>query len=668
VSLRLALGAGVGVLLASAPARGDAIPIVTLTDVGPDQEVPTDRAFYIVGDAPPTLRLAQVVIVRKGSASIFGDDGPSCRRVVAGLAVDSASSIATDDDEEEDRAAPVDRPKLDAGLHAAFEVFPHAAPEVRDAEVLVTAAWQRADDDTRRYEVLVPHETRFFSAGFAYCLIVVATDRAQQLDDAVIVDSIGDVAKKIVACGDKSSCQDEVLDDFETRVMRALTASRTLSSGDAHLLAGKLKSAARDDLGSSTALIEARDHHDERWHRITDVMTPMTSASWLDASRDPFARAVAAALARTGGLLPHVVASKKGTTVALYTTDGKLAVKALQLLDDGKSIRVASSQAPTGDQAHVLTATTDGLTVADGITIFDLVELGRGKLRVDKEWTTLAALGDRAANVGLDGWTGDDTTYVTAAAVRLRRLSDFVDSVTTNVPCSSAIARNSADPDTERRALGEWLACQHADTDKLDSLAHLLDDLGRADEAWRATRDRLTARAKRVATVATTAPAPTRVSFTARTWLFSYVTPVVGYATVVRPDESFGLFYVGAQIHFDPNPAADIPWRDGVTTRDLRRAIALELAVAPYGSTFGPDSRYTGVGGVPPIFIGLAAHVVPYTALTIGGTIVDRRRSSIVEEQAHPVFAPYVGIAIQFNVPDLIRGASHPTTHTAASR
>lgn len=665
----LALALAVALVLAG-PARADSIPIVSLTDVGPDQEVPTDRAFYVAGEAAPTLQLAQAIVVRKGSPSLFGDDGPSCGVVLAGLHLNTASSTVDDDSEDDTAPAPSSsRARFEAGVHAAFELFPHASHDVRDLDVLVTAAWHRSDDDARRYQVLVPHDPRVFSAGYAYCLFVVTTDRAQVLDDDAIGDAVDAVARKIVACGDKSSCQDEALDDFETRMVHALRVTRSLGDNDAKAIAGKLKDAARAELGAATGLIEARDHLDDRWHRQTDVMTPVASAIWLDTDRDPFAHAVASLLARSAALLPQVKPGRGGSAIALYTPDGKLQVRALQILDDGRSIRVASSKAPAGDQAHVLTATTDLLAAADAITIFDLLQLGASKVRIDKDWLTLNALGDRVAAVGLDGWSGDDAAFLAAATVRVRRLADFVDSVTTNVACRGAgLASNDVDGVVaERRHLGEWLACQHVDASKLEELAALLDEVGREEQAWKASQQKLAARAKRIATVATTAPVATRVGFASRTWAFSYVTPVVGYAGIVRPEESFGLFYVGAQIHLDPNPVDDIAWRDGVTIKDLRRAVALEVAVAPY-SSFGPDRRYAGIGGVPPIFVGLAAHVVPYTSLTIGGTIVDRRRSSLAQEDPHAVFAPYIGLTLQLNVPDLLRNAAHPASDTMAGR
>jgi hypothetical protein len=407
-----------------------------------------------------------------------------------------------------------------------------------------------------------------------------------------------------------------------------------------------MKEAARGELASSTGLVEALDHLRERWHDKTTVLVPGAGAVWAPTSSDPFAQAVATMLARSAALLPQV----RGKAVALFTTDGRLEVKALQLLDDGRSIRVAESTAPAGDRARVLTATTDTLAVTDAITLFDLVQLGQGKLRVDKDWVTLSALGDRVAGVAAESWTAEDAAFLASAHSQLRRLTNFVDLVTTGVACNGKPSPDAADP--VRHLLGEWLVCQHVDSGALEALTEQLDELSQQNAAWQGSRDKLIARDRELVTLTTTSVLDTRAEREPRTWLFSYVTPMAGYAGIVRPDESFGLFYVGAQIHLAPNPVDDPQWKHG--SQDLKRAFALELGVAPYGGSFGPEHRYGGLGALPPIFVGLAFHALPYTSVTFGGAFLERRNSTIAEEKTHLTFAPYFGFDVQLNLPDLI--------------
>lgn len=634
------------VCLLGGVASADEIPIVTLTDVGPNQDLPVHRAFYIQGDAPGALQNAQAIVVRKGTPGLFGDDGGDCRDVIADLRIETAVESAgdsDDDDDSEDDATPLVR--YPVGVHEVFEVFPRSDGE-RDAEVLVTAAWQRDSDNARQYKVFVPHDTEFFSPGYGFCVAIVTTERSQRVDDATLSDAVDTVARKIVACGDRSSCDNEALGDHEARLGKELD-----HVPDGKRLASRMKDAAKSELASSTGLVEALDHLRERWHDKTVVLTPSAASVWAPTATDPFAQAVATMLARSAALLPQV----RGKAVALYTTDGKMEVRALQVLDDGRSIRVAASPAPAGDSARVLTATTDSLAVTDQITMYDLIQLGQGRVRVEKDWTTLSALGDRVAALGSESWTSDDEAYLAAATAQLRRLANFVDIVTTGVSCNTkGFSPSEAEQtnDAVRRHLGEWLVCQHVDSGALEALTEQLDELAGADAGWKTARDKLVAHDKQLVTLTTTSVLDTRAEREPRTWLFSYVTPMVGYAGIIRPDESFGLFYFGAQIHLAPNPVDDPQWRHG--TRDLARALALELGVAPYTGSFGPEHRYGGIGALPPIFIGLAFHAIPYTSLTFGGSLLERRNSTITEERTHTTFAPYLGISVQLNLPDLI--------------
>ncbi|MGE5185769.1 MAG: hypothetical protein ACM31C_27090 [Acidobacteriota bacterium] len=665
----------IAIALAPARARAGEIPIITLTDVGPDQDIPTDRSFFLSGEVGSTVETAQAIVVRKGSPSLFGDDGPDCRELIAGLHLEPTSTSAADDeDDSDDDELPAVPARYGAGRHRVFEVFANAAPELRDDDVLISAAWQRTSDASRQYKVLVPHDPEFFSAGHGYCLFVVASERAQDLDDGTLGEMIDRLARELVACGDKSSCDDDALADYGARAARELASAHTvvaISPNAVKAIAMSLKEAARTELAASTGIVEARDHLQDRWTDKLEVMTPAAQVVWADAATDPFAHALVTMLARSAALLPQVRAARKGTAVALYTTDGKLQVNALQLLEDRRSIRVASSKSPAGDQARVLDATTDTLPIADGLVLTDLIELGRGRVHVDKEWVELSDVGERLSGIALEEWTTDDAAYLAAATTQLHRIADFVDAATSGASCprqglESTEAEQTSD--AVRRHLGEWLVCQHVDGGLLAELAEQLDELDHEDEAWKAAKDKLVARSKRIATVTTTAPVAARVEFASRTWAFSYVTPMVGYAGVIRPDESFGLFYLGAQLHFAPNPIDDVLWHDGVTVKDLQRSVGIELGLAPTTSSFGPDRRYDGPAGLPPIFLGLAVHVVPYTSITFGGTILDRKQSSLVEEQPKAIFAPYVGFTLQLNVPDLIRQAAHPGSDTTAIR
>jgi hypothetical protein len=603
-------------------------------------------------------------VIRRGSPSLFGDDGPSCQELVGDLGLDATLSSASDDD---DAAVVIPVPRFDAGVHRAYEVFANAGRSARRASVLVSAPWQRNHRDESSFKVLVPHDRDFFSAGYGYCLVIVTTEHSQAISNATLVELVDDVAAKHIACGDKSSCDDESLADYETKAARALSNSRVMKRAPERVgeIAALLEEAARVELGQATGLVEVIGHMSDRFYNKTNAMPPVAPV-WGDVGVDPFAQAVSTLLSQSGALLPQV----RPGGLALYTPDGALQVKAIQLLDDGRTIRVASSKAPTGAQARVLTTTTDSLKIAEGLTLYDLIQLGNKKIRIDREWITLKELGDGASHIGLDRWTVEDSAYLVSAHAQLKRLADFVDVTTSGLSCAKRVAppADASPADAVRREIGDWLVCHKADALAIENMREHFASLIAEDQTWRAAKEKIVAKSRRIVTLTSTAPATWRVSFSSRTWLFSYVTPIVGYAGVLRPDESFGLFYLGAQIHLDPNPVHDVQWRNGVTTKDLRRALALEIAIAPYGSSFGPDDRYDGPGGLPPIFLGAAVHVLPYTSLTFGGTVLERRNSTLAQEMPHTVFAPYLGLTLQLNIPDLVRTAAGPTTDTAVSR
>jgi hypothetical protein len=55
------------------------------------------------------------------------------------------------------------------------------------------------------------------------------------------------------------------------------------------------------------------------------------------------------------------------------------------------------------------------------------------------------------------------------------------------------------------------------------------------------------------------------------------------------------------------------------------------------------------------VFLGIAAHAIPYTSLTLGSVFLDQRASTIAQEQPKLFTAFAVALTVQANVPDLIR-------------
>src|SRR5262249_16017517 len=144
--------------------------------------------------------------------------------------------------------------------------------------------------------------------------------------------------------------------------------------------------------------------------------------------------------------------------------------------------------------------------------------------RIDKEWSTLAVLGERVQALGLESWTVDDAAYLAAANAQMKRLAEFVDRVTGDAACNHRpLDATEADQtaDATRKHLGEWLVCQHVDAHMLEALSQQLDELVHEDQSWRGTKDKLVAKSKRMVTLTAVAPGDVHVGFEARTWVFS---------------------------------------------------------------------------------------------------------------------------------------------------
>jgi hypothetical protein len=163
-------------------------------------------------------------------------------------------------------------------------------------------------------------------------------------------------------------------------------------------------------------------------------------------------------------------------------------------------------------------------------------------------------------------------------------------------------------------------------------------------------------------TTAFTHTISTTIQVTRETWVFSYLSPVLGYAAAspVRSNRHEGvtLPYYAVQLHLKPNPAHLPTGNIGM--------FALELGASPGIGAFGPDNRYRGLGNISPVFVGLAVHLIPFTAISAGALIGERRTSTVGQEAYRTFCVGYIGLTVDFNLPQLIVGTKTTTTTTAA--
>jgi hypothetical protein len=159
-----------------------------------------------------------------------------------------------------------------------------------------------------------------------------------------------------------------------------------------------------------------------------------------------------------------------------------------------------------------------------------------------------------------------------------------------------------------------------------------------------------------------TVPLAGELSMTQKTFFTSYVTPIVGYADFATTNQSFWEPYVGIQVYLFPNPVDEPMWTNGKS--DFRRLFSLELGACTQGGTFGPQSRYTTMNGVPPVFAGLAAQPIPYVTASIGGALLGTKSNELPQAATSVVGSLYFGLSVQANVPDTVRSLSSSSTTT----
>lgn len=684
----IGLCTAVGVLATTGIAAGDEISTITLTDAGPDQNIPTDHSFYVTGDAGKNTIAAQAVIARKGSPAMFGSDGVSCSQLAEQLHIDRA------------RTGPVD-----AGVHDASALFPSAARDVRDGKVLVSARWTLpATGDAAAFKVLVPTDETFFGPGYAYCLYVLK--QTQKVDDSTIIAAIDDVVAELDRCAARdevaraaseaaathaiADCRSRAQQRFEAAIDKLLNSALLVVSSGSRTkptcAGGKPRAEHPSDRDTAycalvdavtAALGPAETLYLQRAvleRALADTTGADVPRGWLSTSGDgaDLGRAVVTMLTSQGSLFPfrtedaarpaggrRAAAAPRSATIEHVTRDGQIVVTHVALLDDDLHIRVASSDAPAAAQTRVLDGvTTADLEVVSGVTLHDLLLLRRGVIHAATD-TSLTELRAAIRQVALrPAWTAGERAYLEAVRDRIGRIFDLAGG-----PTPATFEEET--PAAVRIHIKNWLARDAVLPSSTQVVAEHLRTLVAQKLAFDAAAADLTFVASTQSQLGGPQPIPFHIGFDQKTWLFSYVTPTVGYAQIDSHDGWFSTLYFAAQIHLFPNPVDDPMWRHGFA-RDLPRAFALELGLGSNLSSFGPDNRYRGVFGLPTPFVAIALHPLPYTSISVGEALIERRTTVLSVESPHWAPSFFIGLNVQLNVPDLIR-SQKPSTPSVES-
>jgi hypothetical protein len=652
---------------------------VNLTDAGPDRPIPIGSSFYLAGTAAPTTRSIQAVIVRTGHPLLLWPDRPTCSALSEQLVTSAPAEKA-----------------VTPGRSPARVAFPHATAHGGDP-ALASAAWLRGDATGKPdFKLLVSADAGFLQAGFTYCLFVI--EERSLTDDQHIAAALEALGKAAATCAlDQQDCAGPAC--AAKALGCAHAAELQYDQAVTKALGGAGKAAEATRTAATAEIGDARDFHraaaefgrsarifatpyglgqPPRWRRIDGsgddddgiaaylasrlTVTP-SGLLPLPSPRAPLAGPIAAIVRFLHGLVSWWNVDPPRPHIAKYAPDGAYQVTQLQILDNGVDIRVAADAITKDQPFKTLTAKTSDVRIAQDVTLRDLLLLADDRIMVGTKEVALDPLRKRMNDVSLEVSDQEFQVFVDASA----RLDTLTTAIQTIRSVSGDADRSSDDaPAVVAGQLVRWLDVHQGKVDGkpskvLERETNELRAIVEAHRSWQTRRSSLafTAEQRPAARMVAT----TTVRFDQRSWVFTYLTPIIGYAAL---EDAFTIPYAGVQLHLVPNPVNEPQWSNGAS--DFGRFVGLELAASLHTGNFGPDDRYTGIDSIPPVFIGAAFHPIPYTSLSIGQVLLKRRASALPAEQPAFTHEWYFGLNVQANIPDLVRTLMNPTTNTVVEK
>ncbi len=364
-------------------------------------------------------------------------------------------------------------------------------------------------------------------------------------------------------------------------------------------------------------------------------------------------------------------------------------------LADREHVAVTRKPAGRGDKVVEIVPSSSLLLPNRDVSVRDLLELVEGRIRLGATYIEAPAVDDLLRSI-----MGSKITFTADEVDKLRSVRDQLRALDAAVQALSFAAGDRGAPAESgdrvvEQGLGAWLRptltpCQLSEgiVAAKDCVDPVLDPRTKkltSDEGWPGYPDRrsplsivaddlaafetahdgwVKAETQGLAALKTTigtaglrdVAVPVDSEFSQTTWVSAYLTPVVG-AVVPLPrgaSPPFAAPYFGVQVHFVPNLVDDPLWSHGFSN-DVKRAFAAEVGIATNNGPFGNDGRLHGPSGFPPIFVGAAVHLIPYTSFTFGGSALEQRASTLPQEQYKLFLSPFVAFSVQANVPDIIR-------------
>jgi hypothetical protein len=702
----------VALLLATTPALAQ-IPTVTLSDAGPDKELPTGAPFYLSGAVDPEVSVVYPVFVRVGYPALGVGSAMSCaeardalgvaqlRRDRGGVPLLDRTTAISDVDAlwEPPSAGPPPsgaaapptpgrpEPRPLAARASAYEQL------ARWHTAYVPAPWLRPEGEPRdkpgkAFQVLVA-EPRFFRPGATFCLLTYELRRVAQTEQSKIRGRLWAHADEQKRCAGDARCE--------------AAADEKLFADLRGLLDGKL-----DDKGRKQVFDAVRSGLVNAAGRIAglerDVAADLHPAApppflvrpWKPAramvavESDALARLLVEALAEGGGIRSQVTPAAAGAAptagrpatrgVEYLTRDGKLSIRYLRVLSDLATVEVAATAEPAAADVVRLPLPAGSIPIGKDLTLDDVLHLAQGQVRLPPEgFFSLADDLPRRLVPVYDGIRAArrDATDLPAGLPSVRPLQQRLAAVRGAVvalceargryPALTATSDNGAvlqQPvaETLKTLAGLWLDRAALDcgaftsgADPLRALDRDLTDFDKAVSLWRADQEDIRADWKQLEVTSPERVIRVSLRFTQQTFFDQFCTPFVGRAWALTPGGSVGLTYAGLHFSLFPDPIDEPMWSNG--RADLRRFAAVELGMSLESPSGDPGARYKGPGPFNPIFLGLSLQPIPYLTGSAGVVFLERRTSTLAQEVPTLRPALYAGIAAQLNLFTLARGA-----------
>ena len=654
----------------------DVIETVMLGPGGVDKELPLGRDFYLAGSADASVQEAYVVLVRTRwpFLGLGSTDVGECRKL---------------------RDSFGDEPRLGLpGLTTADKLWSKA----EKLPALVPDRWSRGTSTDTSYKVLIPGSS-FFRQGASYCLFsfvkkkVVnraavgfksflieygdALDKCSRSKCDEAAPTACDVQKPVLDCNDAAAAllvadiqkafqadQDEQVDPAQVNAAWGVIRTKL---GEAARKLKSLPDLINDAVGTWDETLKPQHGPD---------------STLYSADPPPVGDFVSLPAKDIRGFLLAGLLARKGE---LSWPEGKgfqvpdAQVIRIGLVADYSQfvVEVQPKDATAPMQRKYIPVAAGAVTLPDStITLEDAWRLMSGYIKFDGQYLRIkdlrkTLLDDLLTHPGTGAVSAPRLEALTKLAAVTSAWAELLKKVKATLPSDTG---NTALLLTQLKfglfGYQDGAEVVYPLTRPDDPITQLntllLEYLDRA-RTWNGApeviKEKTSIKWEDVGTLTPTG----RASLTQQRWFDTYFTPVVGRVHVFAETASYDEWYYGVQVFAFANPVNEPMWMNGKD--DARRMLGLELAVIPKTGSFGPNDRFSGFAGngTPGLMLGLVVQPLPYTTMSFGATWHTERESRVAIEESTARFAPYIALAVQANVPGLIRAMVAPATGTAVT-